>query len=787
NLTESSLDPQFIDGENIIKLGKHRFSVNVQPLELTTVLREGTLQYHLTGTNFYESVQDARLAAAESVWNQVYVSENEQVYRGEYLAYSIFEQRANLLENKSETLTTVQQISSTRYQEGYTKGIHDEDAHLIINQLLDFSEGIGLLIYTPIARSLGKVLWEQFLNVERKVLLDHQLKSAGVILQVFPKTHEFDFLVTELEKELTHFLEATNLFPAFLIPSAAHYLFKELVSNNTFVCSSEAAQLYKDFWAFIKKKRAVGRFRNTVDELQDNKLEQYQLLRKWVHAFFDQLGVPTNWSYLDEVATLLMCEDFEQAEVIPVKTNITIEGLRGDHAVIKDGKYELNFHAFMEKMERYANEIVPQFEEFNALKKELAQDFRQERQLQEFKPRVLSSFVRNKLIDQVYLPIFGDNFAKQLGTAGENTRTDRMGLLLLISPPGYGKTTLMEYIAHSLGLIFVKVNGPAIGHQVISLAPEDAPGMAARKELEKLNFALEMGDNIMLYLDDIQHCHPEFLQKFISLCDAQRKIEGVYKGQPKTYDLRGRRVAVVMAGNPYTESGARFQIPDMLANRADIYNLGDIIGDSAAVFKLSYIENALTSNPSLQRLASKSMSDVYSIIKAAEQGNLDGIELQGNHSQMELNEYLEVMRKMLRIRDVVLSVNQTYIQSAAMSDDYRTEPAFKLQGSYRNMNKLAEKIVPIMNDQELETLLLSHYEGESQTLTSDTEANRLKLKEILEQLSAEEAKRWAEIKKTFNKNKLFRGGNGDDPMNKVIAQLSAFNDGLEGIKDVLDK
>ena len=29
----------------------------------------------------------------------------------------------------------------------------------------------------------------------------------------------------------------------------------------------------------------------------------------------------------------------------------------------------------------------------------------------------------------------------------------------------------------------------------------------------------------MIYVDDIQHCNPEFLQKFISLCDAQRKIE----------------------------------------------------------------------------------------------------------------------------------------------------------------------------------------------------------------------------------------------------------------------
>ncbi len=119
--------------------------------------------------------------------------------------------------------------------------------------------------------------------------------------------------------------------------------------------------------------------------------------------------------------------------------------------------------------------------------------------------------------------------------------------------------------------------------------------------MKKLNLALEMGDNIMLYLDDIQHCNPEFLQKFISLCDAQRKIEGVYEGQAKTYDLRGKKVAVVMAGNPYTESGGKFQIPDMLANRADTYNLGDILGGHEAAFKDSYIENCLTSNPVLSQ------------------------------------------------------------------------------------------------------------------------------------------------------------------------------------------
>ena len=110
--------------------------------------------------------------------------------------------------------------------------------------------------------------------------------------------------------------------------------------------------------------------------------------------------------------------------------------------------------------------------------------------------------------------------------------------MLLVSPPGYGKTTLMEYIANRLGLIFHEDQRSGVwGINVTSLDPSaKTTNAGAREEVEKLNLALEMGDNVMIYLDDIQHTNPEFLQKFISLCDAQRKIEGVYKG--KIPDLR---------------------------------------------------------------------------------------------------------------------------------------------------------------------------------------------------------------------------------------------------------
>ena len=225
----------------------------------------------------------------------------------------------------------------------------------------------------------------------------------------------------------------------------------------------------------------------------------------------------------------------------------------------------------------------------------------------------------------------------------------------------------------------------------------------------------------------------------------------------------------------------------MLANRADIYNLGDIIGDTKEVFALSYIENALTSNTVLQKLASKSMKDVYSIIKYAETDSRDGLDFEANHAAEELNEYTNVLKKMLTVRDVIFRVNMEYIASAAQADEYRVEPPFLLQGSYRNMGKLAEKIVPIMNEQELQTLLLSHYEGEAQTLTTGTEANLLKFKELNGWLTDEDKVRWEEIKASFGKNKRLKGMDGNDPMVQVLGQLSAFVDGIEGIKSVLEK
>ena len=784
----------FAGGPNLIQLGRHRFLTNSQELDLTIVPRGETMCLHLTGTNFFEPIADETFLATREVWPLEVVSETPAIYRAEYLAFKLLQSLASngnlnaaAVWTEDERLGHVREFMAPRYSEGYVKGVHDLDAAKILAVLIGLHTTLDLLRFPSPARALAAVFWRQLPDDEAKRLLTAKVRGYASMQRAFPSHRRHEALVAELYKLAAEFAGRTGLFgKGTIVAGAAEYLSHQLERDGDFAVSPEAATLFTGFENHLREHHFTDAFRAARQSVEADLPATFDLLREWVRGYALANADMAQHEYIDETASLILRDARLSATSVDVSSTREIAGLKGSHASIEDGALRLNYIEFTERLRAHEAEVVPAFERFQAMKKQFVERARARLRLDGFKPKVLSSFVRSALIDSVYLPLVGDNLAKQIGAAGDVKRTDRMGLLLLVSPPGYGKTTLMEYVASRLGIVFMKVNGPAIGHRVTSLDPAEAPNAAAREEIEKLNLAFEMGDNVMVCLDDIQHLHAEFLQKFISLCDGSRKIEGVHRGQPRTYDLRGKKIAVVMAGNPYTETGEKFRIPDMLANRADTYNLGDVIGGHADAFRASYVENAATSNVTLARVATRHPRDILTALELAASGPREGLDFEGAYAPAEFEEILGVMKKMLRVRDVVLRVNEEYIRSAAQADAYRTEPPFKLQGSYRNMNRLAEKLSPVMNDAELESLLADHYRNEAQTLTSGAESNLLKLKEMLGTQTPAEAARWAEIRNTFRKNKVLGGdGSENDPVSRVVQKLSAFYEGLDGIKEAI--
>ncbi|WEV26387.1 DNA repair ATPase [Streptomyces sp. 71268] len=755
----------YADGGETIRLGEHRFAVTTQTPELTLLPdADGrAMVLALTGTDYRSPVTDPAFAATRAYWRQTLPSESPEVYRAEHLAARLLAEHgapALSAASQEELAELVRRAAEEAYDEGYERGVHDRDAAAILTAVLRLHEGAELLRYPAHARARAALFWAHGTTEATRASWTREAVSLARARAAFGSAPGLGALRAELAAPIAGFTlntsDADRASEAGGIDStagdsaglAAAYLVEELARGGAFVTGPAARELLAAFGRAVSADRGVAPYGADVRAQLSagDPAAAYRLVHGWLTAYAaaggrDQVGDGD----LAEAVAIEICPSLDRRTVEAELTG-RVEGLLGTHPRIGGRALELRIDEFHARTSDFAARVVPGFRAYQRQRAELIAAERARLRIAEYRPRVMASFVRNRLVDEVYLPLIGDNLARQIGATGDAKRTDSNGLLLLVSPPGYGKTTLVEYVAERIGMLLVKVNGPALGHGVTSLDPAEAPNATARREVEKINFALAAGNNVLLYLDDIQHTSPELLQKFIPLCDATRRMEGVRDGEAHTYDLRGKRFAVCMAGNPYTESGRRFRVPDMLANRADVWNLGDVLTGREEAFAASFVENALTSNPTLAPLATRDRADLDLLVRlASDDPTAQRDRLAHPYAPAELDRVLSVLRHVLAARETVLAVNAAYIASAAQSDETRTEPPFALQGSYRDMNQIASRISPAMNAAELSALIDDHYRNEAQTLGAAAEANLLKLGVLRGTLTEEQAVRWKEL------------------------------------------
>ncbi|MGW2653944.1 DNA repair ATPase [Streptomyces sp. NPDC001478] len=776
----------YADGGATIRLGRHRFAVNTQPFELTLVPQGDGLAFAVTGTDYRMPVTDPEFAATRPYWQQTLPSESPDVYRGEHLAARLLAEHgadrlAALAEDELAAL--VRESAAAAYDEGYQRGVHDEDATAILTALLELYPGAGLLRCPPAVRAAAQLFWAYGTDEARRVSWTRRARSLARARETFGLSGAVDALREEWAAAIAE--DATRAGTAAEPGAVAAYLFEELTGGPEGFVTAAGVRAFLDTF---RRTTGTPAYDEDLAALADDLPARRQLVEGWLGAYAASSGGEPDAGLLAEAVAVELCPEPVLARYeSDARLTARVDGLLGVHPRIDRGTLTVRIDELLARTERFRAETVPGFRAYQRRRTALVDAERARLRLEDHRPRVMSAFVRNQLLDEVYLPLIGDSLAKQLGTADAGRRTDSQGLLLLVSPPGYGKTTLMEYVADRLGLVLVRVSGPNLGHDVTSLDPARAGSATARQEVEKINFALEAGNNTLLYLDDIQHTSPELLQKFIPLCDATRRIEGVGNGEPRTYDLRGKRFAVCMAGNPYTESGARFQVPDMLANRADVWNLGDVLSGREDVFALSFVENALTANPVLAPLAGRPRADLALLLRLASGDPAARADrLEHPCTPAEVERITAVLRHLLTARDTVLAVNAAYIASAARTDATRTEPPFRLQGSYRNMNRIAERIMPVMNDAELNAVIEDHYAGEAQTLTSGAEAALLKLAALRGTLDAAQAARWAAVTASYVRTQALGGPEGD-PMTRAVAALGLLADRIAAVESAIGR
>ena len=770
----------FENNGNVLKLGNSRFSVNKKPFDITLIRKDEKFYSHVETTDYMHEIKVNDIdPLIHKLWNYDFISESVELYRSEYLVCSILmdaDNNKNALSKEMlneillkgsfngkvmNLLDVIQNYSDKLYREGYIKGIHDLDAEKILKTIIEKQRENPELLFSNNERIDALILLSKMVG-DKKDTFIKKVKKSFELLHLINSNLQIEKIRKDIKDDFDFNISINSLKYLSTLDNAKKLLISKSFAQFYEKMNKVLSSFIDDWLENYKEESEILSSKELVDELQ-TLLEDY-----CSYSEIDDFMVKEAIYYILANANNYTFEIKNESSII------VLENMIGDHPLIKENKLIFTIDDFYERNKIHRENIIPVYEQVDKIKNEELHKEKDYLKIERFKSKPLSSFVKNKLITESYFPKFGSNLAKQIGETGNNKKADTMGLLLLTSPPGYGKTTLVEYVVNKLGMVFVKVNCPSIGHEVISLDPNEAPDLTSKKEIEKINLAFEMGNNVCLYLDDIQHTNPELLQKFIPLCDGTRTIEGVWENKPKTYNLRNKRFFVVMAGNPYTESGEMFKVPDMLANRADTYNLGEMSQNDKSVFELSYIENALTNNIITEPLTNRSYKDIDSFIKMVEGHEIDKNEFEYTYSSIEINEIINVLRIMKKIQNVVLKVNQAYIYSASQHNDYRTEPAFKLQGSYRNMTKMSEKILPLMTDEEVDELIMDHYISEAQTLTSSNEENVLKFKEIIGVLNQEEKERWDALKKVFCEKNINNEQVALAEMSKNIAKLTDY-------------
>ncbi|MEM9236896.1 MAG: DNA repair ATPase [Verrucomicrobiota bacterium] len=164
----------YVDGKNVLRFGKHAFSVNTQPLEATIVPHDEGMAFHLSGTKYFEEITSPEFLATREVWDLEVPSESATVARVEYLVWRFLleSEAAADMEGSPEgpLLERVQAFMQPRYAEGYTKGVHDEDAARILEKVIPIHDEAGLLRFGPGVRAAAMVFWASWKTPEKEVL-----------------------------------------------------------------------------------------------------------------------------------------------------------------------------------------------------------------------------------------------------------------------------------------------------------------------------------------------------------------------------------------------------------------------------------------------------------------------------------------------------------------------------------------------------------------------------------------------------------------------------------------
>ena len=361
-----------------LRFGKHAFTVNQQALDLTLVPRAGKLNFHLNGTDYFEPVDDPRLADLSVFLPLALVSESPALYRAEYLAGSLLRAcqsgdgpadfdtlHKHCLEGEegaAALLRLVREFSAARYQEGYQKGVHDQDALRLLQALVPMQAEAGLLSSPPEARALALLYWQHGCFDEDRERLLRATRSGAGVKALFGAGRALAGLEQTLANRLGEFAPRFGFEPgAALVLHAARYLTRQLAAprgGEVWAVAGRGADLADALARQLEQRQQLVAWRKDLDAASPE--EAWQMALDWLSAFAAQHADGGEGAWVMDAATTLV-SPFER-ERRNVTLDRAIDGLLGEHERLDAGAMALNLNDFWRRFDDHLTRVKPGFE-----------------------------------------------------------------------------------------------------------------------------------------------------------------------------------------------------------------------------------------------------------------------------------------------------------------------------------------------------------------------------------------------------------------------------------------
>jgi len=620
----------------------------------------------------------------------------------------IYRQSVHYLRRLQPHLPLTAQVGTWLAGQSHLSSLPPEKITELLAEMYPVYSSMGLLSFTPTCRAFAQLFWEYALcnRLVSPKTSPHQRANLQTWVAAFVQDPPFSAFPYLSDRILDYLLaELQSQPPKFITTTVAW----QTAQTCRQVLESQPLQ-----WAQFKRDWRYYR--------EQSLAQQYEYIKELVS---NTVSIPQSW--LPEVVAILLTKRLSR-QVVTADTTITGLGGLPDcyfNAQLPAGRIDLPELLF--QVDQHTAFLDYQRQCYNYLKR-LQNDWK----INGFE--LSSSQITSRPIkpsrwaQQVHLPKLRTNLYQQV-------YSEHPQALLLLSPTGYGKTTVVQHLAKELNWILVSIDCRQVAAQTDSLDPQQAPDRETQRQLVALDWALAIQEPVLLLLDNIQAVPEGFMRLFRELVSPNRRLDGTWQGQFREYCFQGKRWGLILAGT------SAEQLPEDMRQQLQIYSYTLAIRSHLDLFALSYLENALMVNPWLFSLLDQDITIFDQLLQMA-QGQLRP-EQMGLESE-EYRQAVQVLEKLGWMQKWILPIVTCQLQANPEL------PEIKLSGNYRFFNQLAAQVTPEMSLTELGTLLDEGCWGQLEQLPkAEREQNELFWKELRGELSLQELQRWQQIQQRW--------------------------------------